>query len=34
MLFCGVAVGKANPAVPVNRLVTDREPMETWATFL
>ena len=34
MLFCGVAVGKANPAAPVNTLVTDREPMDTWATFL
>jgi nitroreductase len=34
MLFCGVAIGKANPEAPVNKLVTDREPMDTWATFL
>jgi nitroreductase len=34
MLFCGVAIGHANPDAPVNALVTDREPLENWATFL
>ena len=34
MLFCGVAIGHANPEAPVNTLVTDREPLETWATFI
>jgi nitroreductase len=34
MLFCGVAIGHANPDAPVNTLTSDREPIETWATFL
>ncbi|MBC80790.1 MAG: nitroreductase family protein [Gammaproteobacteria bacterium] len=34
MLFCGCAIGHANPEAPVNQLVTDREPLENWATFL
>ena len=34
MLFCGVAIGHSNPEAPVNSLVTDREPLETWATFV
>ncbi len=34
MLFCGVAIGHANPDAPVNTLVSDREPLETWATFV
>ena len=34
MLFCGIAIGHANPDAPVNRLVTDREPLENWATFV
>ena len=34
MLFCGVAIGHADPDAPVNTLVTDREPLDTWATFL
>ena len=33
-LFCGMAMGYANPDAPVNRLRTDREPLEAWATFL
>lgn len=34
MLFCGVAIGKANPDAPVNTLVSDREPLDVWATFV
>ena len=34
MLFCGIAIGHANPDAPVNGLVTDREPLENWATFV
>ncbi len=34
MLFCGVAIGHGNGQAPVNKLVTDREPLETWVTFV
>ncbi len=34
MLFCGVAIGHANSEAPVNGLVTDREPIENWTTFV
>lgn len=34
MLFCGMAMGYANPNAPVNALVSKREPIERWATFL
>ena len=34
MLFCGVAIGKRNPEAPVNRLVSDRAPLEDFAEFL
>ena len=34
MLFCGMAVGYANPEAPVNSLVSDRDPLASWATFL
>lgn len=33
-LFCGVAIGHADPDAPVNRLVSDREPLSAWATFV
>ena len=33
MLFCGVAIGHADPEAPVNRLVTRRAPLETFAVF-
>jgi nitroreductase len=33
-LFCGMSVGYADPDAAVNRLRTDREPLDTWATFL
>lgn len=34
MLFCGMAIGYANPDAPVNALVSEREPFERWATFV
>ncbi|NKC15880.1 MAG: nitroreductase [Gammaproteobacteria bacterium] len=34
MLFCGMAIGEANPAAPVNQLVTERAPLEDWTTFV
>ncbi len=33
MLFCGVAIGKRNPAAPVNTLVADRAALEDFAQF-
>jgi len=32
-LFCGMAIGKRNPDAPVNSLVSDRAPLEDFATF-
>ncbi|MEM9742518.1 MAG: nitroreductase [Pseudomonadota bacterium] len=34
MLFCGMAVGFRDPAAPVNELVSDRAPLEDWASFI
>lgn len=34
MLFCGMAIGHANPDAPVNTLVSDRDPFSTWARFV
>lgn len=33
-IFCGMAIGYADEAVPVNSLRSDREPLENFATFL
>jgi nitroreductase len=33
MLFCGVAIGRRNPAAPVNALVSDRMKLEAFARF-
>lgn len=33
MLFCGVAIGKANPDSPINTLVSERVPVSEFATF-
>jgi nitroreductase len=33
MLFCGMAIGRANPAAPVNTLVSDRAILEDFAKF-
>ncbi len=34
MLFCGMAIGHADPEHPVNRLLTEREPPEVWLNVL
>ena len=34
MIFCGMAIGHGDPQAPVNTLVSDREPLDVWATFL
>jgi nitroreductase len=34
MLFCGMAIGYADFDAPVNTLVSERMPVEDWATFL
>ena len=34
LLFCGVAIGKANPEAPINTLVSERAPVDDFATFL
>jgi nitroreductase len=34
MLFCGVAIGKADQTAPVNSLVSEREPLEQFVTFI
>ena len=34
MLFCGMAIGYRDDSKPVNQLVADRAPLDTWAKFL
>lgn len=34
MLFCGLAIGKANADAPINSLVSERAPLDDFATFL
>ncbi len=34
MMFCGLAIGYKDPGQPVNTLVSDRVPLEEFATFL
>ena len=34
MLFCGMAIGYKNPEADVNRLVSDRAPLEAWVKFV
>ena len=34
MLFCGVAIGKANPEHPINSLVSERAAVDDFVTFL
>ena len=34
MLFCGMAVGYADPDARVNTLVSDRDPFSAWGTFV
>lgn len=33
-IFCGMAIGHADPDAPVNSLVTERQPLAEWATFV
>ena len=33
MLFCGMAIGYRDDSKPVNQLVADRAPLDTWANF-
>lgn len=34
MLFCGVAIGYADESAPVNRLRSERMPLDQWVTFV
>lgn len=34
MLFCGMAIGHADPEAPVNALVSERLPFDQWATMV
>lgn len=34
MLFCGMAIGHADPDAPINSLVSERMPLDQWATFI
>jgi len=34
MLFCGMAIGHADPDAPVNTLVSDRLALDEWATWV
>lgn len=34
MLFCGMAIGRADPDAPVNTLRTERMPLDQWARFV
>ncbi len=34
MLFCGMAIGYPDGSAPINTLVSERMPLDEWATFL
>lgn len=34
MLFCGMAIGHADRDAPINTLVSERMPLDQWATFV
>ena len=34
MLFCGMAIGHADPDAPINTLESERMPLDDWATFV
>ncbi|MEE8223821.1 MAG: nitroreductase family protein, partial [Alphaproteobacteria bacterium] len=34
VVICGMSLGYADPAAPENALVTEREPVENFATFI
>ena len=33
MLFCGMAIGQRDPDAPVNQLVADRMPLDSWVKW-
>jgi hypothetical protein len=34
MLFCGMAIGYADTAAPINSLRAERMPVDEWARFI
>lgn len=34
LLFCGMAIGHADPDAPINTLTSERMPLDEWATFV
>ena len=34
LLFCGMAIGKADPDAPINTLESQRQPLNEWCTFV
>lgn len=34
LLFCGMAIGHADPDAPINSLISERMPLDEWATFV
>ncbi len=34
LLFCGMAIGRADPEAPINTLRSERMPLDDWATFV
>lgn len=34
MLFCGMAIGVRDKEAPVNQLVSEREPLDSWSKFI
>jgi nitroreductase len=34
MLFCGMAVGYRDSESPINRLISDRDPLKNWSTII
>jgi nitroreductase len=34
LLFCGMAIGHADPDAPINTLVSERMPIDEWARFV
>jgi nitroreductase len=34
ILFCGMSIGYKDPEAKINSLVSERRPLDTWATFI
>ena len=34
ILFCGMSIGYMNPNAEINKLKSERSPIDNWATFL